>query len=174
MALDLKDCRGPAVLQIARVLRGPTVLRGLARDLKDCRANRCRGPGQNRPCCVWGCTWGYSKLRTRTTLGFGRARRRSIGPAVGRCLSLFASKGAHPCTGGQPDAGVNLISAFRSTLMYRGTRKVDIRLPGKGDSNSHGARPVHPKHRWIRSSRLSIKDSLSVQGLLEINDTHRP
>ena len=22
-------------------------------------------------------------------------------------------------------------------------RKVDIRLPGKGNSNSHGARPVH-------------------------------
>ena len=22
-------------------------------------------------------------------------------------------------------------------------RKVDVRLPGKGDSNSHGARPVH-------------------------------
>jgi hypothetical protein len=24
-----------------------------------------------------------------------------------------------------------------------GQRKVDIRLPGKGNSNSHGARPVH-------------------------------
>jgi len=23
-------------------------------------------------------------------------------------------------------------------------RKVDVRLPGKGNSNSHGARPVHP------------------------------
>ena len=37
-----------------------------------------------------------------------------------------------------------------------------IRLPGKGDSNSHGARPVHQKHRWIRTSRLSIKNSLSL------------
>jgi hypothetical protein len=27
-----------------------------------------------------------------------------------------------------------------------GFRKVDIRLPGKGNSNSHGARPVHQKH----------------------------
>ena len=27
------------------------------------------------------------------------------------------------------------------------TRKVDVRLPGKRDSNSHGARPVHQKHR---------------------------
>jgi len=24
-----------------------------------------------------------------------------------------------------------------------GYRKVDVRLPGKGNSNSHGARPVH-------------------------------
>ena len=44
-------------------------------------------------------------------------------------------------------------------------RKVDIRLPGKGDSNSHGARPVHQKHRWTRTSRLSIKNSLSLLAL---------
>ena len=40
------------------------------------------------------------------------------------------------------------------------TRKVDIRLPGKGNSNSHGARPVHliiSMMKWIRTSRLSIK-----------------
>jgi len=32
-------------------------------------------------------------------------------------------------------------------------RKVDVRLPGKGDSNSHGARPVHliiKVIKWIR------------------------
>ena len=28
----------------------------------------------------------------------------------------------------------------------RRTRKVDIRLPGKGNSNSHGARPVYQNH----------------------------
>ena len=42
-------------------------------------------------------------------------------------------------------------------------RKVDIRLPGKGDSNSHGARPVHQiisMIKWIRTGRLSMKDSL--------------
>ena len=44
-------------------------------------------------------------------------------------------------------------------------RKVDIRLPGKGDSNFHGARPVHQKHRWIRTSRLSIENSLSSSAL---------
>ena len=44
-----------------------------------------------------------------------------------------------------------------------GVRKVDLRLPGKGISNSHGARPVHQITsliKWIRTSRLSIKISL--------------
>jgi len=44
-------------------------------------------------------------------------------------------------------------------------RKVDVRLPGKGNSNSHGARPVHltiTMTKWIRTSRLSIKNSLSA------------
>ena len=44
-----------------------------------------------------------------------------------------------------------------------GPRKVDVRLPGKGNSNSHGARPVHliiTMMKWIRTSRLSIKNFL--------------
>ena len=44
------------------------------------------------------------------------------------------------------------------------SRKVDVRLPGKWNSNSHGARPVHliiMMIQWIRTSRLSIKNSLS-------------
>ena len=49
-------------------------------------------------------------------------------------------------------------------ITFLGPRKVEIRLPGKGDSNSHGARPVHQKHRGIRTSRLSIKQSLSHVG----------
>ena len=40
-------------------------------------------------------------------------------------------------------------------------RKVEIRLPGKGNSNSHGARPVHQI-----TSRLTIKISLSLSGAL--------
>jgi len=43
-------------------------------------------------------------------------------------------------------------------------RKVDVRLPGKVNSDSHGARPVHLIIRmieWIRTSRLPIKNSLS-------------
>ena len=37
-------------------------------------------------------------------------------------------------------------------------RKVDVRLPGKGNSNSHGARPVHliiTMIKWIRIIRYS-------------------
>ena len=44
------------------------------------------------------------------------------------------------------------------------TKKVDERLPGKGNSNSHGARLVHliiTMIKWIRTSRLSRKNSLS-------------
>ena len=43
-------------------------------------------------------------------------------------------------------------------------RKVDIRLPGKRNSNAHGARPVHQiisLIEWVRTNRLSIKNSLS-------------
>jgi len=47
-------------------------------------------------------------------------------------------------------------------------RKVDVRLPGKGNSNFHGARPVHliiKMIKWIRTSRLSIKNSLTLWGV---------
>ena len=43
-------------------------------------------------------------------------------------------------------------------------RKAGIRLPGKGISNSHGARPVHliiTTIKWIQGGRLSIQNSLS-------------
>jgi len=45
------------------------------------------------------------------------------------------------------------------------SRKVDVRLPGRGDSNSHGARPVHliiTMIKCIQTSRLSIKNFLSL------------
>ena len=44
------------------------------------------------------------------------------------------------------------------------TRQVIIRLPVKGDSKSHGARPVHQivsMMKWIRNSELSIRNPLS-------------
>ena len=48
-------------------------------------------------------------------------------------------------------------------LDTRGARKVDA--PGKGNSNSHGARPVYliiTMINRIRTSRLPIKNSLSA------------
>ena len=45
--------------------------------------------------------------------------------------------------------------------------KVYVRLPGKVNSNSHGARPVHliiTMIKWIRTSRLSIQNSFSPSG----------
>ena len=44
------------------------------------------------------------------------------------------------------------------------TRKVNMRLPGKGNSHTHGARPVHQiisTMKWIRTGKLSIQNSLS-------------
>ena len=43
------------------------------------------------------------------------------------------------------------------------SRKADVLPPGKGNSNSYGARPVRPiitMLKWIRTSRLSIEKSL--------------
>ena len=45
------------------------------------------------------------------------------------------------------------------------TRKVDIRLPAKGNANPHGARPVHlvvTMMKWFRTSALLIKNSLAT------------
>ena len=50
--------------------------------------------------------------------------------------------------------------------MSQHLRKVGVRLPGKGISNFHGARPGHliiTMIKWIRTSRLSIKKSLSAR-----------
>ena len=44
-------------------------------------------------------------------------------------------------------------------------RKVDARLPEKGNSTGHDARPVHQimsMMKWVRTSRLPIKNSLSA------------
>ena len=57
-------------------------------------------------------------------------------------------------------------NSYLDTPALRGcvVQKVDIRLPGKGTSNSHGARPVHiiiTLITWIRIGMLSIKSSFS-------------
>ena len=51
-------------------------------------------------------------------------------------------------------------------------RKVDVRLPGKRNSNSHGARPVHliiTIIKWTRTSRLSIKKTPSFTWISFVN-----
>jgi len=53
----------------------------------------------------------------------------------------------------------------QDTCMGAMRRKPSASHCAKGNSNSHGARPVHliiTMIRWIRTSRLSIKNSLST------------
>ena len=48
------------------------------------------------------------------------------------------------------------LSAVMSVKVKTPHRRVDVRLPGKGNSNSHGARPVHliiTKIKWFRTVR---------------------
>ena len=55
----------------------------------------------------------------------------------------------------------------------QGSRKVEESLPGKGNSNSHGARPVHliiTMMMWIHTSRLSIKNSLYQGSGVEVDE----
>jgi len=73
-------------------------------------------------------------------------------------LRVITKKGRSPAgVGRRRDGPVRLaVDLFR---------KVDVRLPGQGNSNSHGARTVHliiTMIKWIWTSRLSIKNSLSV------------
>ena len=56
---------------------------------------------------------------------------------------------------------VYAVPAIESTYLRCATQL----RPGKGNSNSHGARPVHQiisMMKWIRTSKLSIKKSLSL------------
>ena len=64
--------------------------------------------------------------------------------------------------------GVGSLMQSPDSNRRESTGKVNIKLPGKGNSNSHGARPVHQiitMMEWIRTSRLSIKMSLSPQAM---------
>jgi len=67
--------------------------------------------------------------------------------------------------------------ACKTPIWFR-PRKVDVRLPGKGNSNSHGARPVHQiitMIKWFRTSRLSTNNSLAPgPGLgFRVKDLHK-
>jgi len=66
-----------------------------------------------------------------------------------------------------PQSPVHLVRAPHEVKRRPQMRKVDKRLPGRGNlnSNSHGAKPVHQiisTIKWIRTSKMPIKNSLSL------------
>ena len=82
------------------------------------------------------------------------------GPDRGRWCAWILPAGRHAPRSPSP-AKISLPS----------TRKVDVRRPGKGNSNFHGARPVHliiTMIEWIWTSRLSITKSLSTDELVTL------
>ena len=86
-------------------------------------------------------------------------------PTVGLCLGPSGG----PRGGGRPLPLRPLRSSGVCRRCRVSTRKVEIRLPGKGNSLSHGARPDHRivlMIKWIRTSRLSIKNSPSAVSVL--------
>jgi len=60
---------------------------------------------------------------------------------------------------------LSMAGMLEPTQAFSSTRKADVTLPGKGNSNSHGERTIHliiTMIRWNRTSRLSIKNYLSL------------
>ena len=54
------------------------------------------------------------------------------------------------------------IESFMKVLKVFGI-KVDARLPGKGDSKRHGARPVIKSSRWyVEQDHLRVNKNLSL------------
>jgi len=78
----------------------------------------------------------------------------TLGPLVFDC----SNSGEHPA---------HLLKGSAGMPCRRTARKVNVRLPGQKNSDSHGARPVHlinTKIKWMWTSRLSMKKSLSAEG----------
>ena len=93
-------------------------------------------------------------------------------PGRGRCIESLALQGLVTCCLSQPVAVIPfrfLETWTGSCVGTTGYRKIDIRLPGNGNSNSHGARPVHRiilMIKWTRISRLSMKNTLSLHQVM--------
>jgi len=88
-----------------------------------------------------------------STLGLRAIQKKVSGVGGGRTWVSSSSRAAPTSLPAAPVCGIRV-------------GKVDVRLPGKGNSNSHGARPVHPiitMIKWIRTSRLSMKNCLSLR-----------
>jgi hypothetical protein len=76
-----------------------------------------------------------------------------------------------PCLGENQEPrdslGVWVSGVVWAWMDWASTRKADTRLPGKGDSHPHGARPVHQimsMITWIRACKLSTHNSLWASG----------
>jgi len=79
-------------------------------------------------------------------------------------LVFYAYKTFGAGGGGANGPKISLDEAMKSPGNPTVYFDMQVRLPGKGNSNSHGARPVHliiTMVKWIRTSRLSM-NSLSI------------
>jgi len=98
-------------------------------------------------------------LLYHSTLGL-RVIKKKKGPTARMLSLMMVTEQDRCCTAATTKPG-RVCSWKRS--VSGAFRKVDVRLLGKGNSNSHGARPVHLINtmiKWIRTSRLSMKNSL--------------
>ena len=76
------------------------------------------------------------------------------------CTDRCPARATFPC---RPTFGSELGASTHAPCLL-GAWKVNVRLPEKEESNPRGARPVHPiisMIKWIRTNRLSIKNSHS-------------
>jgi len=105
-------------------------------------------PGMHRTNCTTSQDFSQKSTFTETV------NSRKLGPPMG----VMDSKVDSFC------GGLTLETNLAGSEVVPAPRKIDVRLPGRGDSNSHGARPVHliiTMTKWFRTSKLSIKNSLS-------------
>ena len=106
---------------------------------------------------------GRNYLNGSKDLGTGNGTRQRRNLALtGLCLTSSLDNGARKrCTSTRTGQRCKPSWLMKADQI---TKKVDVRPPGKGSSNSHGARPIHliiTMIKWIRTSRLTIKNSLS-------------
>ena len=105
-------------------------------------------------------------LTTHFTLKRERGRERERERERGLMLPNGCRWGGHHCRAFECSLYKCVFSSKFSRRKARKLWKVDIGPPGKGNSTSYVARPVHQiisMTKWIRTSRLSIKNSLSLR-----------
>ena len=98
-----------------------------------------------------------------TALGFGLWIRCRVNSAHIRQSWPDSGLGLSHFLGGRLESLLSCSLIARQSLAPS-TRKVDVRLSGKGNPNSQGARPVHliiTMIKRFRTSRLSINNSFS-------------